>query len=87
MKRPVPLLFAAVLAAMTATTAHAQIPLPGADPIYGTVDLASDFRPDPYEVAANAGGPVDASTLGGDCVGWISEAPTFSVTYSPETGR
>lgn len=84
MTRPIALLLAA-LAAVTATTASAQIPLPGADPTFGTVDLAADFRPDPYEVAVNAGGPVDASTLGGDCVGWISAAPTFSVTYSPET--
>ncbi|MGD9739634.1 MAG: hypothetical protein AB7O56_08740 [Bauldia sp.] len=62
-----------------------EIPAPGAEPTFGTVALNSDFRPDPYRVEVTAGGPIDASTLGNGCSGWISRAPTFSVLYSPET--
>jgi serine protease Do len=60
-------------------------PLPGADPIWGTVALANDFLPDPQRVELTAGGPVDASRLGGECGGWISEAPSYSILYSPQT--
>ncbi len=40
-----------------------------------TVTLASGFTPDPRTVEGVSGGSVDAATLGGDCLGYISEAP------------
>lgn len=78
-------LMAGILLLAGAGSAVAQVPLPGADPTWGTVELRSDFRPDPHRVDIAAGGPVDATALGEGCTGWISEAPAFSVLYTPET--
>lgn len=49
---------------------------------YGEISLSAGFTPDPYRVPMTAGGGVDASRLPGACVGNISEAPDFQVTYS-----
>lgn len=49
---------------------------------FGEISLRSGFTPDPYRVAVTAGGNVDGSRLPGSCVGNISRAPDFELTYS-----
>lgn len=49
---------------------------------YGEVRLNAGFTPDPYRVQLHAGGSVNGARLPGSCVGNISEAPDFEVTYS-----
>ncbi len=44
------------------------------DPHRGT-RLQTGFMPDPHIVRGTAGGPIDASSLGHGCVGWIGDAP------------
>jgi len=56
------------------------------DPAYGTVDLVSGFTPDPYTRAIQAGGDIDASVLGGNCVGWIARAPDYRLNWTAGSG-
>ena len=52
---------------------------------YGEIRLNAGFTPDPYRVDLTAGGSIDAYTdtdLPGACVGDISNAPDYEVTYS-----
>lgn len=49
---------------------------------YGEIHLDAGFTPDPYRVQLHAGGGVNGARLPGACVGNISEAPDFEVTYS-----
>ena len=52
---------------------------------FGEIRLTAGFTPDPYRVSITAGGSIDAFTdtdLPGACVGNISAAPDFEVTYS-----
>lgn len=54
-------------------------------PNFGSVTLRSGFDPDPYTVSVYAGGSIDAyddTDLPAACVGKISDAPDFSVTYT-----
>jgi len=60
---------------------------PGADPNFGRHELFGDFRPDPAQFAVTAGGPLDASSFGGECVGWVPEAATLEVFYQPGDTR
>lgn len=46
-----------------------------------TMNLRAGFPLDPFIVSLNGGGEVDASTLDAECVGFISEAPTFAVNW------
>jgi hypothetical protein len=49
---------------------------------YGSVALAAGFIPDPYNVALQAGGDVEIfEAIGGDCRGFATTAPDFSLTY------
>ncbi|MBX9615299.1 MAG: peptidase [Caulobacteraceae bacterium] len=48
---------------------------------YGEVRLRAGFNPDPYRVDVYSGGSIEASQLGGSCVGMIAEAPDFQLTY------
>lgn len=48
---------------------------------YGEISLSAGFTPDPYRVQLLAGGGVNGSRLPGACVGFISDAPDFEVTY------
>ena len=52
------------------------------DPNYGTANLRSGFTPDPHRVRLQSGGPIDASTLGGPCRGYIARAPDYRVNYT-----
>lgn len=52
---------------------------------FGEVYLSAGFTPDPHTVDLTAGGSIDAYTdtdLPGACVGNISDAPDYEVTYS-----
>ncbi|MFN3558839.1 MAG: peptidase S1 [Brevundimonas sp.] len=49
---------------------------------FGERRLSAGFQPDPYSVDVVAGGSIDASQLGGSCVGKISTAPDFQLTYT-----
>jgi hypothetical protein len=58
---------------------------PTADATYGDVSLITGFEPDPYSVSVLAGGSVDASELGGACVGQIATPPDLQVDYDSGT--
>jgi hypothetical protein len=49
---------------------------------YGDTALTAGFTPDPHSIAVTGGGPVGVSYLGGDCVGWATAAPSYSVAYT-----
>jgi hypothetical protein len=52
---------------------------------FGEVRLNAGFTPDPYRIDLTAGGSIDAYTdtdLPAACVGDISDAPDYEVTYS-----
>ncbi|MBM88346.1 MAG: hypothetical protein CMQ41_08220 [Gammaproteobacteria bacterium] len=51
------------------------------DPYFGEFDLEAGFDDDPRVVSIAAGGSIDASGLGDNCVGFISEAPDVSINY------
>lgn len=44
------------------------------------ITLAPGFAPDPTLTVGNAGGPVEASTMGGSCRGTIGAAPNITLT-------
>eukprot|EP01036_Dinobryon_divergens_P008355 gene8355-11153_t len=56
-------------------------PDPSARANYGEEYLSSGFDDDPRTISVTSGGEIDASSLGGDCVGMISRAPDFQLTY------
>ncbi|WP_420471391.1 peptidase S1 [Brevundimonas sp. FT23042] len=72
----------ALAAALTATAAPAFAQDASLTANYGEIRLSAGFTPDPYRVQVTAGGSVDGSRLPGSCVGNISAAPDFEVTYS-----
>lgn len=48
---------------------------------FGEIQLTAGFTPDPYRVQMTAGGSVNGASLPGSCLGYISEAPDFEVSY------
>ena len=52
-----------------------------ADPHFGSVALQAGFTPDPNVSEIVSGGAVDASYLGGDCVGYAAQAPDVRLTW------
>lgn len=73
------LLLAAAAASFLATPVLAQSAHMTAN--YGEIHLSAGFTPDPYNVEMHAGGGSSANHLPGACVGNISEAPDFEITY------
>ena len=71
---------AAALMACAATSAAAQDP--GAAATSGGMRARAGFTPDPIRVSVYSGGSVDASRLGGACVGMIASAPDYEFTYT-----
>jgi len=52
-------------------------------PRYGDVSLSAGFTPDPYRVQVESGGPINAAEhLGGNCPGFIADAPDFDLYYN-----
>ena len=52
---------------------------------FGSVSLNNGFTPDPHRVSITAGGSIDAyedTPLPEACVGMISDAPDYEVSYS-----
>lgn len=56
-------------------------------PTYGTVNLASGFTPDPYTRDLESGGPINAAERsGGECQGYIANAPDFRLNWRAGDG-
>ncbi len=53
-----------------------------AEPSFGSVGLRAGFSPNPHATNVTGGGPVDASYLGGDCVGHATSAPDVRLTWT-----
>jgi S1-C subfamily serine protease len=49
---------------------------------YGDLDLRAGFTPDPSTSDVFAGGAVDVSYLGNDCLGYAAEAPDLRLNWS-----
>lgn len=71
---------ATALMAVAATSAAAQNP--GAAATSGGMRARAGFTPDPIRVNIYSGGSIDASRLGGNCVGMIASAPDYEFTYT-----
>ena len=57
-----------------------------AEPTYGSVNLRSGFTPDPYNANVTAGGSIDASVVGSDCVGHIAGPPDYRLNWTAGDG-
>ena len=55
---------------------------PSGSPYFGSASLSAGFTPDPHTATVVAGGSVDASYLGGGCVGFAAPAPDFRLNWS-----
>jgi hypothetical protein len=53
----------------------------GAVPLFGSISLQRGFSPDPFSVAAKAGGTVDTSALNLNC-GFTTTVPTYTFKLS-----
>jgi hypothetical protein len=79
------LISALALAAVLAAPGMAMAQDPGQTANFGEIRLSAGFTPDPHRVNLTAGGSIDAYTdtnLPASCVGDISNAPDYEVTYS-----
>lgn len=76
------LLASAVASALIAVAPGAAAQDPGANATAGTVRMRAGFTPDPITVSIYSGGGIDASRLGGRCVGMIASAPDYEFTYT-----
>lgn len=77
--RPLTVCAATVATAVSAPAAAQNYNL---DPTYGTVELNAGFSDDPRLVQLSSGGSIDASSISGDCRGYIANAPDVRVVYS-----
>lgn len=55
------------------------------EPFFGEHRLRAGFTPDPFLVDITAGGDIDISYLGGDCVGHISQNPDTQLHWSGDS--
>ncbi len=79
-------LLAAALACV-AMSADAYAQDAGLDPTQGQVRLATGFQPDPYNVPIVSGGSINAAqTIGGQCAGFIANAPDFDLYWTAGSG-
>jgi len=76
------LLASAVVAALMAAATSAAAQNPSAAATSGGMRARAGFTPDPIRVSIYSGGSVDASRLGGACVGMIASAPDYEFTYT-----
>lgn len=79
------LISALAIAAALASPGMAVAQNAGLTANFGEIRLSAGFTPDPYRVTITAGGSIDAYTdtdLPGACVGDISNAPDYEVTYT-----
>ena len=61
---------------------HGLAPRINGEPYFGSHRLRAGFTPDPYQIGITAGGDIDISYLGGDCVGHISQNPDAQLHWS-----
>jgi len=80
----------ALLLTGTAWATEAVAPDPTLPAVLGEAALAAGFTPDPFEVAVEAGGPIDLATVPDlaaiGCVGHVAAAPTYVIDYTPGEG-
>lgn len=84
MRTATALLLAMLVAVMGGSTALAQSDAGAAEPTqtaFLSMNLKAGFPLDPFVVSLNGGGDVDASTLDAACVGFVPEAPAFTVNW------
>lgn len=81
MLRKLTLTTAASALAVFALAGTAQAQDWSLNPTYGTVSLNSGFQPDPYYVSLRSGGNINAASLGGNCRGYIANAPDFRLNF------
>ncbi|MEE8272960.1 MAG: peptidase S1 [Alphaproteobacteria bacterium] len=74
----------AALASLCFSTAASAQDI-GAEPTYRELHLDTNFQPDPQRVDLDAGGGIDAITLGGGCAGMIANAPDVDLYF--DSGR
>jgi hypothetical protein len=63
------------------TYGYGQQPDASQRAIYGEIYLEAGFPDDPYTISLTSGGSIDASNVSNGCVGMISSAPDFQLTY------
>lgn len=80
------LMLAMLLTVLGGSTALAQTDVGDdlAPAAFLTMNLKAGFPLDPFVVSLNGGGAVDAATLDEACVGFIAEAPSFTVNWEGE---
>lgn len=52
------------------------------DPSYGTNDLATGFRPNPFTLPLRSGGSIDAEQINPACKGFIASAPDVRINFT-----
>ena len=72
----------AIAAALMAAATSAAAQDPSAAATSGGMRARAGFTPDPIQVRIYSGGSIDASRLGGACVGMIASAPDYEFTYT-----
>lgn len=51
-------------------------------PAYGSIQLNAGFTPDPFQVNLQSGGSINAAqSIGGNCNGFVANAPDYRVNY------
>lgn len=68
-------------AAILAAAAPAMAQDFSLEPTFGHINLMTGYVPDPAVIPLMAGGDIDASVLGPECMGYIANAPDFRVNY------
>ena len=76
------LLASAVVATLMAAAGSAAAQDPSAAATSGGTQARAGFTPDPIRVSIYSGGSIDASRLGGACVGMIARAPDYEFSYT-----
>lgn len=51
-------------------------------PTFGTMDLTTNFMPDPRAIDVTAGGTINSERLGNGCTGSVANAPDVRVNYT-----
>ncbi|MFZ2029021.1 MAG: peptidase S1 [Vitreimonas sp.] len=52
------------------------------DPSYGTTELATGFRPNPFTLPLRSGGSIDAQQINPGCKGFIASAPDVRISFT-----
>lgn len=52
-------------------------------PLNGSISLSGGFSPDPSVISVRAGGSFEANNASSSCNGYITDAPTYSLSFEP----